>query len=221
MDQKVYIDLGFYRELKDVSTRLATSPKPMSSRTRSAITCRICWASSTRWSVKQRMAEPEQCPSGPRRAAGRLLRRGVGQHAERGARTLRARRYRSALNAASAIGDDRMQKQSQGYVVPDSFTHGPQNSGCAGSSAGCDRQCEAVRHVQGGRALARTRRPRRPSPRTACLLFLNRPQACMASAALEKGPAISRHFLSDAIQRRGATEARQPGLRSVCVRLLV
>lgn len=29
-----------------------------------------------------------------------------------------------ALNAASQIGDDRLQKQSQGYVVPDSFTHG-------------------------------------------------------------------------------------------------
>lgn len=29
-----------------------------------------------------------------------------------------------ALRAASAIGDDRLQKQSRGYVVPDSFTHG-------------------------------------------------------------------------------------------------
>lgn len=29
-----------------------------------------------------------------------------------------------ALNAASAIGDDTLQKQSQGRVVPDSFTHG-------------------------------------------------------------------------------------------------
>lgn len=28
------------------------------------------------------------------------------------------------LNAASSVGDDRLQKQSQGYVVPDSFTHG-------------------------------------------------------------------------------------------------
>ncbi len=28
------------------------------------------------------------------------------------------------LNAASAIGDDRLQQQSQGYVVPDAFTHG-------------------------------------------------------------------------------------------------
>lgn len=29
-----------------------------------------------------------------------------------------------AMNAAGAVGDDRLQKQSQGYVVPDSFTHG-------------------------------------------------------------------------------------------------
>jgi predicted metalloprotease len=29
-----------------------------------------------------------------------------------------------ALNAASAIGDDRLQQQGHGYVVPDSFTHG-------------------------------------------------------------------------------------------------
>lgn len=29
-----------------------------------------------------------------------------------------------ALNAASAIGDDRLQEESQGYSVPDSFTHG-------------------------------------------------------------------------------------------------
>ena len=31
---------------------------------------------------------------------------------------------REALNAANAIGDDRLQKQSTGRVVPDSFTHG-------------------------------------------------------------------------------------------------
>ena len=28
-----------------------------------------------------------------------------------------------ALNAASNIGDDRLQKQARGYVTPDSFTH--------------------------------------------------------------------------------------------------
>ena len=31
---------------------------------------------------------------------------------------------RSVLNAANAIGDDKLQEQSQGYAVPDAFTHG-------------------------------------------------------------------------------------------------
>jgi len=30
----------------------------------------------------------------------------------------------AAMQTASAIGDDRLQRQAQGYVVPDSFTHG-------------------------------------------------------------------------------------------------
>jgi uncharacterized protein len=30
----------------------------------------------------------------------------------------------SAMQTASAIGDDRLQRQAQGYLVPDAFTHG-------------------------------------------------------------------------------------------------
>jgi len=30
----------------------------------------------------------------------------------------------AALQTAAAIGDDRLQRQTQGYVVPDAFTHG-------------------------------------------------------------------------------------------------
>ncbi|GGC08850.1 membrane protein [Oxalicibacterium flavum] len=45
-------------------------------------------------------------------------------HADRARGILEQGDVESALKAASAIGDDALQKQSQGYVVPDSFTHG-------------------------------------------------------------------------------------------------
>jgi predicted metalloprotease len=45
-------------------------------------------------------------------------------HAQRTKNILEEGDIEEALNAASAIGDDRLQKQAQGYVVPESFTHG-------------------------------------------------------------------------------------------------
>jgi len=45
-------------------------------------------------------------------------------HAERMQQILEAGDVDEALGAASAVGDDRLQRQAQGYVVPDSFTHG-------------------------------------------------------------------------------------------------
>ena len=39
----------------------------------------------------------------------------------------------AALQTASALGDDRLQRQSQGYVVPDAFTHGTSAQRAAGS----------------------------------------------------------------------------------------
>jgi predicted metalloprotease len=32
--------------------------------------------------------------------------------------------FEEALSAASAVGDDHIQKQSQGHITPDAFTHG-------------------------------------------------------------------------------------------------
>jgi hypothetical protein len=45
-------------------------------------------------------------------------------HAQKMSRILEQGDIEEGLRAAEAIGDDRLQKQSQGYVVPDSFTHG-------------------------------------------------------------------------------------------------
>jgi uncharacterized protein len=45
-------------------------------------------------------------------------------HAEEKWRVIEPGDVESALQTASAIGDDRPQRRSQGYVVPDAFTHG-------------------------------------------------------------------------------------------------
>ncbi len=45
-------------------------------------------------------------------------------HAQKMKNILEAGDIEEAMNAAQAVGDDRIQMQSRGYVVPDSFTHG-------------------------------------------------------------------------------------------------
>jgi predicted metalloprotease len=47
-----------------------------------------------------------------------------GYHAQQTKHILEPGDLEAALRAANAIGDDRLQKQARGYVVPDSFTHG-------------------------------------------------------------------------------------------------
>ena len=45
-------------------------------------------------------------------------------HADRTRHILEAGDVEEALNAAAAIGDDRLQRQAQGRVAPETFTHG-------------------------------------------------------------------------------------------------
>lgn len=62
---------------------------------------------------------------------------GVWAHyADRSAGILEEGDIEEALTAANAIGDDNIQKQSQGYVVPESFTHGTSAQRKASFTAG-------------------------------------------------------------------------------------
>ena len=49
---------------------------------------------------------------------------GVWAHHAQGMGYLEEGDLEEALTAASAVGDDTIQKRAQGYVVPESFTHG-------------------------------------------------------------------------------------------------
>jgi predicted metalloprotease len=49
---------------------------------------------------------------------------GVWAHHTKNKQLLEEGDFEEAMNAANAIGDDRLQKEGQGYTVPESFTHG-------------------------------------------------------------------------------------------------
>jgi len=71
---------------------------------------------------------------------------------QRGGKMIDDKDVEQALAAASAIGDDALQKQSQGRVVPDSFTHGTSAQRARwfrkGLETGDPRQCDTFRAQQ-------------------------------------------------------------------------
>ncbi|MDE2446593.1 MAG: neutral zinc metallopeptidase [Alphaproteobacteria bacterium] len=125
-DHKVYIDLAFYQDMKDklgapgdfaqayvvahevghhVQNLLGIADQVQAARSRSSET------ESNALSV--RMELQADCLAGiwasEANAQKRILQQGD---------------IEEGLNAANQIGDDRLQKASRGYAVPDSFTHG-------------------------------------------------------------------------------------------------
>jgi len=146
-DRKVYLDLSFFKALKDrfgapgdfaqayviahevghhvqnllgLSERVRTSGERMSAADRNAL------------SVRQELQA--DCFAGV-----------WGYHA-RQRQVLEPGDLEEALGAAAAIGDDRLQQQTQGRVVPDSFTHGSSAQRTRwfkrGFDSGDSRQCD-------------------------------------------------------------------------------
>lgn len=125
-DQRIYLDLGFFAELArrfrapgdfaaayviahevghHVQTLLGITGKVDSLRARSTET------QANALSVRVELQA--DCFAGV-----------WAYHANAARQVLEAGDVEEALTAASAIGDDRLQRETQGYVVPDSFTHG-------------------------------------------------------------------------------------------------
>lgn len=125
-DRKIYIDLGFYGQLKNrfhapgdfaqayviahevghhVQTLLGISAKVHEARGK------MNGTDANKLSVRQELQA--DCLAGV-----------WANHAHVSRQLLEAGDIEEGLKAASAIGDDTLQRQSQGYISPDSFTHG-------------------------------------------------------------------------------------------------
>ena len=67
-------------------------------------------------------------------------------HTEKQKQVLESGDIEEAMNAAAAVGDDRLQKRGQGYVVPESFTHGTSEQRArwfnVGLKSGDPNQCD-------------------------------------------------------------------------------
>ncbi|CAH1666077.1 KPN_02809 family neutral zinc metallopeptidase [Chelatococcus asaccharovorans] len=73
-------------------------------------------------------------------------------HSDAKYRSLEPGDVEAAMNAASAIGDDRLQKASQGYAVPESFTHGSSEQRVRWFTTGLKSgKVEACNTLSGGR----------------------------------------------------------------------
>ncbi len=126
-DQQVYLDLSFFKEMEQ---RFAATGEFAQAY---VIAHEVGHHVQTLLGVSARVHAARQRGEPVKGHNGLLVRQelqadclaGVwAHHAQQRHAWLEPGDLKDALNAAQAIGDDRLQKQAQGYVVPDSFTHG-------------------------------------------------------------------------------------------------
>ena len=150
-DEKVYIDLGFYKELQaTASAPRATSRRPTSSPTSSATTCRTCSGSAARCERAQRQDPGQANALSVRLELQADCLAGVWGHSTQQRNILEAGDVDEALNAASAVGDDRIQKQATGTREPrDLDPRLRRSSARNGSRPASNRALDPeLRHVQ-------------------------------------------------------------------------
>ena len=125
-DQKVYIDLSFYEDLR-------TRHQAPGDFAQAYVIAHevghhiqnVRGISGQVQRAKQQVSEVEANQLSVRLELQADCLAGVwGHHAQKARNILEQGDIEEALTAASAIGDDRLQQQAQGYVTPDSFTHG-------------------------------------------------------------------------------------------------
>ena len=124
-DQKIYIDLSFYKELQDKFK--APGDFAMAYVISHEVGHHIqnlLGIIDEVSSVQQNLNEAEANEYSIRLELQADYLAGVWGHYVNRMNLLEKGDLEEALNAASAVGDDRIQKEAQGYVVPDSFTHG-------------------------------------------------------------------------------------------------
>jgi predicted metalloprotease len=124
-DQELYIDLSFYNELKDRFQ--AGGDFAMAYVVAHEVghhIQKLLGLSDKIDRLRQQLSEEEFNKYSVRLELQADFYAGVWAHYEQGKGILERGDIEEALTAANAIGDDRLQKESQGYVVPESFTHG-------------------------------------------------------------------------------------------------
>jgi predicted metalloprotease len=126
LDKKVYIDLAFYDELE----RRFKAPGEFAQAYVVAHEIghhiqNLLGISSKVQSMQSRLPQRDYNKLSVRMELQADFLAGVwAHHVARYAGILDEKDILAGLNAAQAIGDDRIQAQSQGYIVPDAFTHG-------------------------------------------------------------------------------------------------
>jgi len=126
LDRKVYLDLGFFQQLADEFQAPGQFAEAyvLAHEVGHHVQNLLGIAGQVR-ALQQRSSAAQANQLSVRLELQADCYAGVwAKHADETKQILEAGDVESALRAAAAVGDDTLQKRAQGYVVPESFTHG-------------------------------------------------------------------------------------------------